>query len=276
MMRNTALPFVAFTYRAVPMMMETAAKKPWKLMKLGMLAGAINALGYMLSGGDEDDERRMLPEEKAGRVWGIVPKLIRMPWNDASGSPVFMDIRRWVPVGDVLDVGQSHSAIPLLPSMTPGGPLAVIAELALDGSQFTGKKITLETDTPIEKAQKIADHLFKAFAPNLPFLPGTYSFDSIMNAGKGKTDTFGREQSMAQAIVSSVGIKVGSYPKDVLQLNATREAQAKMMEIDHNITTLKREYQKHGLTSEEFQTKALDQMNKKRKVMEDLQKRMAK
>jgi hypothetical protein len=275
MMRNTALPFVAFTYRAVPMLLDTASKKPWKLMKLGMLAGAINALGYMLSGGDEDDERKLLPEEKAGRVWGIVPKLIRMPWNDANGSPVFLDIRRYVPVGDVLDIGQSHAAIPLLPGLTPGGPLAVLAELAMDQAQFTGKAITLETDTPVEKAAKVADHLYKAFAPNIILLPGTHAFTGAMNASTGKTDSFGREQSLAQSVVSSIGIKLASYPKDVLQLNAQREAQFKMMEIDRNITALKREYQKHGLTAEQFQAKAADQMAKKRKVMEDFQKRAA-
>ena len=274
MMRNTALPFVSFTYRAVPMLLETAAKKPWKMIKLGLVAGAINALGYMLSGGGEDDERKLLPEEKAGRVWGITPKLIRMPWNDKNGSPVFLDVRRFIPVGDIFDTGQSHSALPLLPSFVPGGPLAVLAELAFNSAQFTGKDITLETDTKLEKAQKIADHLYKAMAPNIAILPGTYAWTSIVNAGTGKTDTFGREQSLTQAVVSSIGIKLGSYPNDVLRLNAQREAQFKMMEIDRNITALKREYQKHGITADQFQAKATDQMDKKRKVVEDLQKRL--
>lgn len=275
MMRSTALPFVSFTYRAVPMLLETAAKKPWKLMKLGLLAGALNALGYLFSGGDEDDERKLLPEEKAGRLWGITPKLIRMPWNDANGHPVFLDVRRWIPVGDIFDTGQGHAALPILPSMQPGGPLMILAELALNKQGFTGKPITLETDTPVEKAQKMADYLYKAFAPNIAVLPGTYAWTAIGNAGSGKTDAFGREQSLTQAIVSSVGIKVGSYPKDVLQLNAQRKAQAEMMEIDRNITGLEREAMKRGITPEEFRAKATDQMAKKRKVMEDLQKQMS-
>jgi hypothetical protein len=283
MMRSTALPFVAFTYRAVPMLLETAAKKPWKLMKLGMLAGAINAMGYMLSGGDEDDERKLLPEEKAGRVWGMVPKLIRMPWNSdqirdgekVGEAPVFLDIRRFVPVGDVLDIGQSHAAVPLLPGMTPGGPLAVMMEIIINKSQFTGRDLRLETDTTVEGAQKVADHLYKAFAPNVILLPNSYAFTGAVNAGTGKTDSFGSELSLKQAVASSAGIKASSYPKDVLQLNARREAQFKMMEIDRNITALKREYQKKGLTADEFQAKAADQMAKRRKVMEDFQKRAA-
>jgi hypothetical protein len=40
-------------------------------------------------------------------------------------------------------------------------------------------------------------------APNLPFLPGTYSFQDITDAGKGKTDAFGREKSLPQALASS-------------------------------------------------------------------------
>ena len=275
MMRGTAFPFIAFTYRSVPMLLEVAAKKPWKLMKLGLVAGAINALGYMLSGGDEDDERKLLPEEKAGSIWGLTPKLIRMPWNDDNGAPVFLDVRRWIPVGDIFDTGQTHSALPVLPMMQPGGPLMLLAEFALDKTQFTGKGITLETDTPVEKATKTADWLYKAFAPNIAVLPGTYAWTAIANAGGGKTDSFGRELSLSQAIISSVGIKVGSYPKDVLQLNAQREAQAKMMEIDRNITALKREYQKKGITADELQEKAADQVAKKRKVMEKLQGRMA-
>lgn len=272
--RGTVFPFIAFTYRAVPMMLETAANKPWKLMKLAALAGGLNALGYLLSGGDEDDERKLLPEEKAGRVWGLVPKLIRMPWNDINSNPVFLDVRRFIPVGDIFDTGQSHSALPMIPAMVPGGPAALIAELVLNRQQFTGKGITLETDTATEKAAKIADYLYKAFAPNLVILPGTYAYSGVVNAAKGRTDTFGREQSTAQAMASAFGVKLGSYPKDVLQLNAQREAQAKTMEIDRNITALKREYQKHGITADEFQREIGKQQEKKRKVQDELNRRM--
>ena len=273
-MRNTAFPFISFTYRAVPMMLEVAAKKPHKIMKLAMMAAAINALGYLLSGGDEDDERRLLPEEKAGSIWGMVPKLIRMPWNDANGEPVFLDIRRFVPVGDIFDTGQNHAAFPMLPFTMPGGPLALISELVANKSQFTGREITLETDTPAEKAAKVADHLYKAFAPNIVVLPGTHAWTGVSNAATGRTDSFGREQSTVQAVSSAFGIKVGSYPADVLRLNAQREAQAKMMEIDRNITQLKREYQRSGITDDEFTSRVEAQQAKKLKIVERLQERL--
>jgi len=228
----------------------------------------------MLSGGDEEDERKLLPEEKAGSIWGTVPKLIRMPWNDTNDSPVFLDVRRWVPVGDVFDIGAGHSALPMLPFTIPGGPLAIMAELTINKSQFTGREITLGTDTPTEKATKVFDHLYKAFAPNIVVLPGTHAFTGVMNAGTGKTDAFGREMSTTQAMLSAHGIKLGSYPKDVLRLNSAKKAQAEMMEIQRNIQTLKREYAKNGLTRDEFMEKVAYQNEKRKAIAEDLREKM--
>lgn len=271
MMRSTVFPFISFFYRAAPMLIDTAANKPWKLMKLGLLVGTLNALGYMASGGDEDDERKYLPEEKAGKIFGVVPKLVRMPWNDSHGSPVFLDIRRFVPVGDIFDTGATNAAIPILPFAVPAGPMAVLAEIMTNKSQFTGRAITLETDTGFEKAQKVFDHLYKAFAPNIIVLPGSHAWTATANASSGKTDAFGREQSTAQAVAGSFGVKLGSYPKDVLRLNATRQTMAKLQEINANISKLRRERSVKGITEQEFKDKVQEQLDKKRQIIEDFQ-----
>lgn len=269
-MRNSALPFISYSYRAIPMFLETAAKKPHKLMKLMAVAGALNAFGMLLAGGGDDKERKLLPEEKAGRIWGLVPKLIRMPWNDTNGSPVYLDIRRFIPIGDVFDIGQGHSAIPMLPALTPGGPLAILAEIALNKQQFTGKPITLETDTGVQQATKVLDYLYKAFMPNLLGVPGTYATTGVVDAATGKTDAFGREQSVAQAMASSFGVKLGSYPADVLRKNLYGATQAKMMEIDRNITALKRQYQMNGISRDEYESKVKAEQEKKVKLVGEL------
>ena len=98
------------------MLLETIGKKPWKIMKLALLAGLVNALGYAMSGGDEDDERKLLPEEKAGRIWGLVPKAHPHAVERPARIPVFLDVRRWVPVGDVFDLA---SSTPRCPSCRP-------------------------------------------------------------------------------------------------------------------------------------------------------------
>lgn len=268
-MRHTALPFISFTYRAVPMMLETIGKKPHKLMKLMMVAGAVNALGMMAVGGDDDDEKRvrkLLPEEKAGSIWGMVPKLVRMPWNDKNGSPVYLDVRRFIPIGDFFDLGETHSAIPLLPFAMPGGPLALMSELISNRSQFTGRDIYQETDTPAQQAAKVADHVYKSFAPNIIGLPGTYATTSVVNAIKGKTDVFGREQSAPYAIASSFGIKLAGYSEDVLKNDLKVKTQIQLSEIDRNIGRLKRQLATHAITREEFNDKAAVEVEKKRKL----------
>ena len=90
------------------------------------------------------------------------------------------------------------------------------------------------------------DYLYKVFAPNIVILPGTYAFTNVEDTlaganGKGKTDKFGRELSTAQAVASSFGVKLGSYPADVLRRNEQGRVRAMLMEIDKNITELKRE-----------------------------------
>ena len=253
------------------MLLEIAAKKPHKLIKLMALAGALNALGVALAGGggDDDRERKLLPEEKAGRLWGMVPKLIRMPWNDAHGSPVYLDVRRWVPVGDVFDIGQGQAAVPIPPSLMPGGPMAIFAEIIFNKSMFTGKPITLETDTGTEKLGKVLDHLYKAAAPNILGLPNTYATEGVMGAATGRTDAFGREMSVAQATASAFGVKAGSYPADVLRRNIIAKRDAEVSEIDRQIAQLKRQRQTNRIDDEEFADKSRAQADKKAKVMRE-------
>jgi hypothetical protein len=275
-MKNSAWPFMAFSYRAIPMFLETAGKKPHKLLKLMAVAGALNAMGAMLAGGDDDEDelRKLLPEEKAGRIWGMVPKLIRMPWNDAHGSPVFLDVRRFVPVGDVFDVDQGHSAIPLPPALQPGGIIGMLSELRLNKSAFTGKPITLETDTTAEQSGKVLDYMYKWMMPNVLGVPGSYATTGVQNAYRGKEDPFGREQSIAQAVSSAFGLKLGSYPTDVLRQNLVKKTKAESSEIDHNITKLSHQYQQNGISREEFDEGVKYQLAKKTKLWEEMGEKM--
>ena len=269
-MRQSAFPFIAFTYRAAPMLLHIATHKPWKILKLGLVYGALNALGYALSGGDEDKERKLLPEEKAGRLWGVgPPKLVRMGWNDAHDQPVFLDVRRWIPVGDIVDLGQTHGAVPIVPFLVPSGPLALLGELVANKSQFTGQEIVKRTDTAGEVSAKVFNHVYKSFAPNLPMLPGTYSFDSLVNAGGGKTDPFGRELSLPQAAASAVGVKLASYPPDVMLRQLSGKRVGEMREIEDNVAALTRDMIRKGISVDTYnkevaaQRKKAERINKK-------------
>ena len=211
-----------------------------------------------------DKERALLPDEKSGKVWGIFPKLMRMPWNDEHESPVFLDVRRWIPAGDVIDFGQGHTAVPVPSPLMPGGPLVVLGELFLNKSSFTGKPITLDTDTLTEKYGKVGDYLWKAAAPNFPGIPGTYATDALVGAGSGKTDAFGREQSLGQAALSSVGVKLASYPPDVLRQNQALDTLAKVAEVGRQIKAARRQFARGGITEDELQDKITSSTEKRK------------
>ncbi len=276
-MRNSAFPFISFTYRAVPKLLETIGKNPHKVLKLMAVLGALNALGVMMAGGDDDEDerlRKLLPDEKSGKIWGVVPKLIRMPWNDDNKQPVYLDIRRFIPAGDVVDMGQGQSAIPMFPGLMPGGPMVILGELVLNKSSFTGKPITLETDTATEKATKVFDHLYKAFMPNLIGVPGTYATTGVSDAMKGKTDVFGREQSVAQAMASSFGVKLGSYPENVLKRNLQMKFNAERYEIERNVQDLKRQFSIKKIDREELEERVKAEQKKLQELQIETQKKM--
>ena len=110
--RQSFLPFIAYTYRAVPVIAKSLAERPWKIAKYATLAYVINALSYVIDDGDEEEERRSLDERVQGRTWIGVPRMIRMPYSDENNNPVFLDIRRWVPAGDVFDMNQNQMPLP--------------------------------------------------------------------------------------------------------------------------------------------------------------------
>jgi len=281
-LRRTAFPFIAFPYRAIPMMIDTFTKKPWKLVKYVGLAAILNNFAYAMLGltdDDEERERRLMPEEKAGSIWGVFPKLIRMPWN-RDGNPVFLDVRRWFPSGDIFDVGGTHAVIPWSPAALPGGPVALLAELFTNKAQFTGTDITLDTDTGWEKAGKLGMHLFRFASPNLFMIPGTWSFEGLRGAaGFGaagpQTDIFGREFSVPQAFASALGIKLGTYPEDVLRYNLVRKTDAQIREIMGNIYKATGDRARSRMSDEELREYVVEQMKKVKRLQDEAGAKLA-
>lgn len=212
--RRTVLPFISYTYRAVPVIARSIKTRPWKLAKYFLLAQAASYLAYMIEPGDEDEERRSLRDTERGYTWIGVPRMLRMPYRDAYGNPVFLDIRRWIPAGDVFDLSQGHGAFSIPAPLQFGGPLMLGAELALNKSAFTGEEITNDlTDTTADKAGKIADWAWKSWMPSAAWIPGSWYWKKIGLAVDGATDSQGRPYPIPEAVASSFGVKL--KPQDV-------------------------------------------------------------
>jgi hypothetical protein len=260
-------------------------------MKYMLVAGALNSLGYALMGlGDEDEEREraMLPKEKSGELFGLIPKLIRMPWNYGDHeAPVFLDVRRFIILGDIVDTGANNAAVPVLPMMMPGGPIMLLAEVLLNKTGFTGREITMDTDSTGERFAKALDHVYKGMMPNLPIptagliLPGergefeTFAWKGISNAATGRTDVFGREMSTPMAVASAFGIKIGAYPADVLIRNEKIRVDREVAEIDRKIRGIAREQARNGISPERADAEIQRETEKKIKLREEFGRKAA-
>jgi hypothetical protein len=210
------LPFISYPYRAIPLIAEALAYRPWKLAKYFALTYAANAIAYGLDDeGDEERERNSLRKDEQGYLWTGTPRMMRMPWRDANGLPVFMDIRRWTPAGDIFDMGQGSPAWDIPAPMMPGGPIMLAAEFMLNKVGFTGKAITNDrTDTWMDKGGKTGDWLWKSLMPNAPWVPGSWSGERIGRAFWGGTDRAGNPLSMKEALSSAVGVKLAGRDID--------------------------------------------------------------
>lgn len=212
--RRTVLPFLSYTYRAAPIVARTIATRPWKIAKYAALAYGFNALAYSLFPGDEDEERRSMREGESGYVWIGAPRMLRMPFGDSYGNPVFLDIRRWIPAGDVFDMTQGHSAFNIPAPLQFGGPLMLGAEIMLNKQAFTGKEIVNDlTDDWWDRSAKIGNWAWKSWMPSAAYVPGSWYWERVSNAASGVRDWSGRPYDLPQAISSSVGVKL--KPQDV-------------------------------------------------------------
>lgn len=207
------LPFLSFTYRAVPLLLRALRYKPWKFAKYAAIMHGVNAIGYALSGGDEEKERKALASHQQGNTLFGTPRMVRLPFSDHNDDPAFYDARRIFPLSDFFDMQQGSSAVPINAALTPGGPLMLLAEIVLNKRGFTGQEITnREIDTLGEKAMKTGEYLAQQFLP--PHLPGGYYFDKIKGAATGETDYIGRDYSVTAAVASSLGLKVSGVNVD--------------------------------------------------------------
>lgn len=193
--RDTALPFFSYTYKVVPVLAHTLLNHPWRYAAPAMALYAINAAMYALAaGGDDDDwekrirdivdnvvpgrgnakaaaleaqERKNLPPWMKGHGFTLgTPRTIRLGMDDLTQMPVFMDVSRMFPGGDLLDANSNTGGVPILQPLTPSNPLLnTLYAMQLNRDPYFGKDVVDTNDTAGEAAKKRGAWLWSQFAP---------------------------------------------------------------------------------------------------------------
>lgn len=216
-LRNTALPFFSWTYKAVPAMVRSTLEYPWRMAAPAAILTAANQAAYMIAasidGGDDDSlweillryfrdsefreqvrameagEREDLPPWLQGKTSIYTPKVIRMGTDDVTGMPMFLDVSRLMPGGDMLDTESNvPGGMPLPQPITPGGPaISVLSGMLLNFDPFFARPIVERGDDSAEAAEKRISWMYQALAPSIA--PGGYHFNRAMNAVAHALDT---------------------------------------------------------------------------------------
>jgi hypothetical protein len=256
-LRRTVVPFISYTYRAIPLVAGAVAKRPWKLAKYYAIAYALQSLAYWWMDEDDDDKeayQRLMDEQYQGNVWLGVPRMMRMPFDDKYGNPMFLDIRRWIPAGDVFETGE---AIEWMPSwLQIGGPLLMGIEVGLNVDTFKDSQIyNRRTDTAGEKISKSAAFLWRGMAPNVALVPGSYANQNLMSAWRSNQEDFnfaGEKKSLGQAVAGGLGVKMRPLSLEGRKGEIQAQYESIISDLRRQLAALRTQTSRGKMSEEEY------------------------
>ena len=269
-MRNTVTPFLAYTYRIIPILAETAVVRPWKYAKYAALGYGLNKMGDLIGGGDEEAERAVMPKRKQGHFIGMpfLPyRNIKIPIPSGKDKkPYYMDFTRFVPGGDVLDL---HGAVPGFPApLQPTGGLAgeTIFTLLAGYDIFRQEKIKGQTGIAGEDWKIRGKALIEKLTPNIPFLPGSYSSKKLERTRKGLESPFRPEQSEFVALMQTLGFKIEKADLKKLKTGKVFELKRKIDGFKEQMNIVRKQF-RDGVINRETAKKDIDKIaDKIRKI----------
>ncbi|MCG5534288.1 hypothetical protein LRF89_12665 [Halorhodospira sp. 9621] len=174
-------------------------------------------------------------------------RMVRLPWRDQYDNPMYLDIMRWVPAGDVFDTQQGVTGVPAWLQM--GGPLQIGFELYLNKQNFTGQEIydPLASDWQ-DRLNARMGYLWRAYVPSGAYIPGSWHNASLMSALRGERDLLDRPASIPQSLASGVGIKARGHDVDLGYWFRSMEIDQRRRALHAERRALERDYQRNAIT----------------------------
>ena len=259
-MRNSVTPFLAYTYRIVPLLGETAVLRPWKYAKYMGLGYGLNAAGGYFAGGDEEAERALFSKGKEGNIFGLPgfpSKSIKMPVN-IDDKPVYLDITRFIPGGDVLDIGTYSymEKIPGVPApLQPSFGLLGDTVPAIFGYDlFSGRKMKGLGDSLVDEYSIRGKQIIQNLTPNFPFFPGSYTTQAIERARKATpgSSPYSVDRTEAGVLLRGFGFKYDVADIEKLAASKNIEFSKKIRANQEKISNLVKDLNTNKIDEEQF------------------------
>lgn len=309
LVRDLAVPFFSYTYKVMPVLARTALEYPWRFAAPAAVLYTINAAMYaMAAGADDDDwtellrryitddkyrqkaraleadERQNLPPWMKGYSFTLgVPKAIRLGMDDVTNLPMFLDVSRIFPGGDIADVAANAGGVPLLQPLMPSNPvLSTLAAMLWNKDTFFGKEVVDSNDTRGEATEKRSKWLWQQFTPAIAI--GNYHFDRAMNAlanAQGKPvdvgfrdyTGLGRDGLPVQpglTALQAIGVKLRPIDLDMSAKISESQKRRMLSDIQAEIRRLDRLERKGAITPEAAEKERDRQKLKRERLREGL------
>jgi len=253
-LRALPTPFLAYTYRVIPILAETAVVRPWKFAKYAALGYMFNNAGELLGEGSPKAERALMTEEEKGRIGGLpfLPfKNIKLPvdFNIDEDKSTYINLTRFVPGGDIFDL--NSGTIPLLPQPLQAnfGLFGEVMAPMLGFDLFRGDVIKGQNISEFEDFSSRAKFVAKRLIPNFPFVPGSYSTERIERARKDKTP-LSRGESEILAFANTIGFKVTQPTISRLKTIKTLEFRRKIKGLQEKLRITYNKYDRGQISLE--------------------------
>ncbi len=250
-LRALPTPFLAYTYRVIPILAETAVVRPWKFAKYAVLGYMLNNLGEILGEGSPEAERAAMTKEQQGKIGGLpfLPhKNIKIPSKDAS---TYVNVTRFVPGGDIFDL--NSGTIPLIPQPLQAnfGIAGEVLFPMLGFDLFRGDKIKGQGVSEFDDFSTRAKFAFKRLIPNFPFVPGSYSTERIQKARTDKSP-LSRNESELLAFFNTLGFKITKTNLSQLKTIKGYEFRRRVNGIQEKIRIEANKFSKGQITQLEY------------------------
>ena len=304
------LPFFSYTFKAIPALANTALEHPFRYAAPAVALYTANALMYAmaasLGGGEDEDwwtvirrymtdeefrnktkemekqERQFLPEWMKGASLSLgTEKTIRLGMDDLTNLPVFLDVSRIFPGGDLFDAHNNAGGVPLLAPLTPNNPiLTTAAAMLFNKDTFRNKDIVLKTDTDMEAAQKRLAWTWKQVTPAIAV--GNTHFERAMNVianstgqpvnvGLAEYTGIGADGLPIQpkyATMQTVGVKARPIDLDTSEKIQASQTKAMIRDLDTQIRKLKR-LEGKGAISPETAEREKEKLRQKKQFLKE-------
>ena len=186
-------PFLTYTAKIVPLMLETAVTKPTKFILPYALGHGMMEFTKAQFDWDDDDVEALklnLPDylRSKANAGMLPPALIPIPWKDSEGRIQFWDASYVYPWGIInelwSEISEGDAAQVLRTLGVMGSPLPqVLTAIQMNEDPFTQKEIIEPWMEPFDQIMALTDYAWNLTAP--PFMHGMVSMAMPGQENKG-------------------------------------------------------------------------------------------